>query len=160
MKKLFIYSSVVVLSLCGLNAASADDAPAPLDFGAHEQLSVQTSTASIPFDVEVADTQPERARGLMYRDVIEPGKGMLFEFPDNNIASIWMKNTSVFLDVIFVQGDGRIVKIEHSAKPYSLRSMSSETPVKAVLEIAGGQALEQGIRPGDIVKHPFFSAQP
>jgi uncharacterized membrane protein (UPF0127 family) len=159
MKKLFIYSSAIVLSFCGLDMAYADDAPAPMDFGAHEQLSVQTSKAALQFDIEVADTQSERARGLMYRDVIKPGEGMLFEFPDNSIASIWMKNTSIFLDVIFVQADGRIVKIEHSAKPYSLRSMSSETPVRAVLEIAGGQALEQGIRPGDLIKHPFFSTK-
>lgn len=135
----------------------AQDAPPPLDFGPREALSVLSAEQETSFDVEIADTAAERTRGLMFRDEILPNHGMLFQFETQQISSIWMKNTSVFLDVIFVRADGRILKIEHSAKPYSLRSMTSGAPVSAVLEIAGGRALELGIKPGDVVKHPFFA---
>ena len=155
MKKLLLSLSILsILPLSGM--AFADEGPAPLDFGPRESLSIQSEDKSHEFSVEIADTREEQARGLMFRNVIAPTEGMLFEFGGEEIRSIWMKNTSVFLDVLFVRADGRILKIEHSAKPYSLRSMTSEAPVAAVLEIAGGQASERGIKPGDRVQHDFF----
>jgi len=69
-----------------------------------------------------------------------------------------MKNTPIPLDILFVRSNGKILKIEHSAQPYKLRSASSEAPVAAVVELAGGRSKELGIRPGDIVRHDFFSA--
>jgi uncharacterized membrane protein (UPF0127 family) len=128
-----------------------------MDFGPRETLVINSKDTKHEFSVEVADTREERARGLMFRDVIAPTEGMLFEFEGNQTQSIWMKNTSVFLDVLFVREDGRILKIEHSAQPYSLRSITSEAPVSAVLELAGGQANALGIRPGDRVEHAYFS---
>ena len=155
MKKLLI--SLTVLSLLPISGmAIAQEGPAPLDFGPRETLTIKSADKVHEFQVEVAYTREEQARGLMFRNVIEPEHGMLFEFGGNEIRSIWMKNTSVFLDVLFVREDGRILKIEHSAKPYSLRSMTSEAPVSAVLEIAGGQANLLGIKPGDRIQHEFF----
>lgn len=145
---------LTVLPFAG--AALADEAPPPLDFGPRESLTIQSDDKTHEFSVEIADTREEQTRGLMFRNVIEPAQGMLFEFGGEEIRSIWMKNTNVFLDVLFVRSDGRILKIEHSAKPHSLRSMTSEAPVSAVLEIAGGQANERGIKPGDRIQHDFF----
>jgi len=136
--------------------AFAGDTPPPIDFGPRQTLTVISGDQTHEFSVEVADSQVERDRGLMFRDVIEPGQGMLFEFETNSVAGIWMKNTAIFLDVIFVDKDGRIVKIEHSAQPYKERSISSELPVTAVLEIGGGQARSMEIKPGDQVVHDFF----
>ena len=155
MKKLIL--SLTIFALAPFAAvAYADEGPAPLDFGPREALIIQSNDKTHEFSVEVADTREEQARGLMFRNVIEPTQGMLFEFGGEEIRSIWMKNTSVFLDVLFVRSDGRILKIEHSARPYSLRSITSEAPVAAVLEIAGGRANELDIKPGDRVQHEYF----
>ena len=127
-----------------------------IDFGVPEALSIVSEAATHEFMVEIADTADKQTRGLMYRDVVDPDKGMLFEYAEQGVLSIWMKNTGVPLDVIFIRQNGKILKIEHSATPYSLRSISSEATVAGVLELAGGRALELGIMPGDEVKHPFF----
>jgi len=108
------------------------------------------------FTVEVADTDELQARGMMYRDGVADDAGMLFEFAKPKVATIWMKNTGIPLDILFVRPNGRVLKIEHGAKPYSLRLSSSEAPVAAVVELRGGRARELGIRPGDIVSHDFF----
>jgi len=157
MKKLIV-PIVFLTSTLGFQSAFANEGPAPLDFGPREALVIKSKDGSHQFNVEVADTREEQARGYMFRDVVAPTEGMLFEFGGNETRSIWMKNTSVFLDILFVRADGRISKIEHSAQPYSLRSITSEAPVKAVLELAGGQANQLGIRPGDLVEHDFFAS--
>jgi len=128
----------------------------PIDFGAEEPLTIRTSDAVHNFSIEVADTLEEQARGLMYRDNLPGDKGMLFEFAEPKVATIWMKNTAIPLDILFVRSNGKILKIEHSATPYSLRSASSEGTVAAVVELAGGRALELGILPGNVVEHEFF----
>ena len=158
MKKLLLMTLFVANTSLAV-PAMAQGMLGPVDFGPHESLTIMSGDKTHAFDIEIADSQAELSRGYMFRDVVAPNEGMLFEFGEPRIASIWMKNTSVFLDVIFVRADGRILKIEHSAKPYSLRSMTSEAPVTAVLEIAGGQANALGIRPGDVLKHPYFKAQ-
>ena len=136
--------------------ALAGDEPAPMNFGPKQSLTIVSGDQTHEFNVEIADSHAERNRGLMFRDVISADEGMLFEFESLSVSSIWMKNTAVFLDVIFVNEEGRIVKIEHSAQPYKLRSINSELPVTAVLEIAGGQARAREIKPGDRIVHDFF----
>ena len=151
-----LITSLFTVAALAAPAAFADETPKPMNFGAPEALAIVSNNTRHEFQVEIADDSAEQARGMMFRDVVEPDTGMLFEFGGSEIRSIWMKNTSVFLDVLFVREDGRIVKVVHSAKPYSLRSMSSEFPVAAVLELAGGQVSELGIQTGDIVEHEFF----
>jgi uncharacterized protein len=142
-------------------SSNAQDVQIPvIDFGPRESLTIVSNDTPIVFSIEVADSQAELSRGMMYRESVAPNEGMLFEFGDEEIVSIWMKNTSIPLDVIFVRADGRILKIEHSAKPYSLRSMTSEAPVTAVFEVAGGQANALGLRPGDILQHSYFKTAP
>lgn len=130
--------------------------PARLDLGAAEALTITSSTGEHNFSVEIADTQEEQRRGLMYRDNLAEDAGMLFEYPQPATLSIWMKNTWIPLDILFIRGNGKILKIEHGATPCSLRSVSSEGTVRAVLELPGGRAKALGIQPGDEVSHEFF----
>ena len=136
--------------------AAAQDNVEPIDFGPMETLVIESKDGSHTFNIEVADTLKEQARGLMYRETMPEDQGMLFEFEEPKIATIWMKNTPLPLDILFVRSNGKILKIEHLAKPYSLRSASSEAVVAAVVELNGGRARELGIMPGDVVKHEFF----
>ena len=152
-KILFAGSAAAILALPVL----AQDAEIEnVEFGAPEALSIVSDTATHEFMVEVASEPEQLTRGMMYRDEVPVKTGMLFEYDNQSILSIWMKNTSVSLDIIFVRKNGKILKIEHSATPYSLRSISSEATAAAVLELGGGQALELGIMPGDLVQHEFF----
>ena len=150
---------VLGLALNGFSAL-AQSPNDVIDFGPKENLSIVSNNKTHTFSVEIADTPVETNRGLMFRDEIGLDEGMLFEFGEARIASIWMKNTSVFLDILFVRADGQILKIEHSAKPYSLRSITSEALVTGVLELAGGQAHALGIQAGDLVQHSYFSTAP
>ena len=130
-----------------------------IDFGPAEILVIEVESGTHTFNVEVADTLEEQAQGYMYRESVAPDEGMLFEFEEPKIATIWMKNTPIPLDIIFVRSNGRILKIEHNAQPYKLRSASSEATVAAVLELAGGRAEDLGILPGDIIMHEFFGTR-
>jgi uncharacterized membrane protein (UPF0127 family) len=114
-------------------------------------LSIRTSDATHAFIVEVAATGAEQARGLMFRTRLAPDKGMIFPFPDDRVASFWMKNTVIPLDIIFIRRDGTIESIAANTTPYSLAPVRSNEPVATVLEIAAGRAAELGIGPGDTV---------
>ena len=105
------------------------------------------------FAVELARTPDERAMGLMYRTRLADDAGMLFLFPRPVMASFWMHNTLISLDMLFISADGRIVNIVAEAEPLTLDSRRSAAPVVAVLELAGGRAAALGIMPGDRVRH-------
>ncbi|HEY0446228.1 MAG TPA: DUF192 domain-containing protein [Allosphingosinicella sp.] len=103
------------------------------------------------FSVEVARTPDEQAQGLMFRERLGPGQGMLFPFPSPRPAGFWMKNTLIPLDMIFIRADGSIARIAQNTVPHSLETVTSGEPVAAVLEIAGGRSAELGISEGDRV---------
>ena len=109
------------------------------------------------FTVEIADTEPARERGLMFRKELPPGRGMLFDFHREQQVGFWMKNTLIPLDMIFIDGRGRIVSIAQNAKPMSEDVIRSGGQVRAVLEVIGGTARRLGIEPGDRVSNPIFS---
>jgi uncharacterized membrane protein (UPF0127 family) len=111
------------------------------------------------FAVELAVTDEERARGLMFRRELPEGRGMLFDFKSDGPVSMWMKNTYIALDMIFIQADGRIIRIAENTEPMSTRIISSGGSVRAVLEVAGGTAKKLGIAPGDRVAHPIFRSR-
>lgn len=117
-------------------------------------LTVRTATAAHRFDVEVARTEAEQQRGLMFRERLGPNEGMLFPFPMPRPASFWMKNTLIPLDMIFVRADGSIARVAVNTVPHSLELVGVEEPVAAVLEIAGGRSVELGISEGDRVSWP------
>lgn len=106
------------------------------------------------FGVEIADTPQEQAQGLMGRTQMADDEGMIFLFGQSpRIISFWMKNTLIPLDMIFIKTDGTIAHIHANARPHDLTSISSQTPVVAVLEINGGLSARLGIAEGDRVVH-------
>lgn len=120
-------------------------------------LVIRTPTESHLFQVELAETADQRMQGLQGRRTLDPQAGMLFVFDSEAIATMWMKNTLIPLDMLFVSSNGRIVGIATNTKPFSLRPLSSPGPVKAVLELNAGTAERLGITPGDRVLHPAFT---
>jgi len=119
-------------------------------------VSIQSGDKTHEFKVEIADTEEERVKGLMFRESLPKDGGMLFDFGAPQQATIWMKNTLIPLDILFIDEDGDVVAIARNAVPQSLRLITPGVPVKGVLEINGGAAAEFGINPGDKVVHPMF----
>jgi len=123
-----------------------------------EQITVKKADGEILyFDVEVAVTPTQQARGLMYRKQMDEDSGMLFLFDYASKRSFWMKNTLIPLDLVFLHHDGIVHHIHHNAKPQDLTSITSKHPAKAVLELNGGTSDKMGIKEGDQVQHPFFN---
>lgn len=108
------------------------------------------------FKVEIAATPDERAKGLMFRRSLAPDAGMLFDFGRTEPVAMWMKNTLIPLDMLFVASDGAIVNIAQRTVPESLTPIPSAKPVRFVLEVAGGSASRLGIKPGDKLIHPLI----
>ena len=108
------------------------------------------------FNIELAASADEQAKGMMYRTEMGDYDGMLFVFPDESMRTFWMKNTLIPLDMLFLDHAGRIHHIHHSALPQDLSYISSKYPSKAVLEIKGGTAAKLGIKVGDHVIHDTF----
>jgi uncharacterized protein len=138
-----------VLALCTLSSVVAKSADTQL-------LEIVTKSGVHVFQVEVAKTEQERATGLMYRKELPEGRGMLFEFSPEQQISMWMKNTFIPLDMIFIRSDGRILRIAENTEPHSEKIISSGGVAKGVLEVIGGTAKKYGIAPGDRVAHPLF----
>ena len=112
------------------------------------------------FRVYEAVSPEERRRGLMFVTDLAPDEGMLFDSGGVEPATMWMRNTPLSLDMLFVRPDGTIARIERETVPYSRRLIHSGTPVRGVLEINGGIAVELGIGEGDRVLHPLFGGRP
>jgi uncharacterized membrane protein (UPF0127 family) len=124
-----------------------------------QSLEIVTRSGVQVFTVEIARTDQERATGLMYRKELPEGRGMLFDFsPEQNI-SMWMKNTFISLDMIFIGGDGRVLRIAENTEPQSEKIISSGGPARAVLEVIGGTARKYGIQPGDRVASPLLGTR-
>ena len=128
---------------------------------AAEEGTVEIATRSgvYTFTVEMAVTDEERGRGLMFRKELPEGRGMLFDFKRDQMVSMWMQNTYVPLDMIFIRADGRIARIAENTEPLSEKIVSSGAPVRAVLEVVAGTAKKFGIAPGDKVGHSMFSGR-
>lgn len=108
-------------------------------------LRIKAGTRTHIFSVEVARSEEEQAMGLMFRERVGAGEGMLFPFSTARPASFWMKNTLIPLDMIFIRADGSIARIAANTVPYSLEPVGVDEPVAAVLEIAGGRSAELGL---------------
>lgn len=121
-----------------------------------QPLEIVTKTGVRVFSVEMATTEAEKTTGLMYRKELPEGKGMLFDFTPEQEVSMWMKNTYIPLDMIFIRADGRILRIAENTEPLSTKIIPSRGLAKGVLEVIAGTAQKYGIRPGDLVAHPLF----
>jgi uncharacterized membrane protein (UPF0127 family) len=137
-------------------AARASDAES-LDTQKLQAVTIATKNGDQVFTVEFANTPTQRVRGLMFRARLPERKGMLFDFGHDQEIRMWMKNTLIPLDMIFIQSDGRIRRIEQNTDPGSLRPISSKGSVRAVLEMRAGTATKYGISAGDRITHPLFS---
>ena len=149
--------------LIGLTTVGAMPAAAQQSLQSFEtdRLSIETSDGRrLDFEVELALTTAERAQGLMFRREMPEMAGMLFVYDKEWEISMWMKNTVIPLDMLFIKGDGRIVAIAERTIPFSLETISSGQPVAGVLELNGGTAARLGIRRGDRVLHSAFTQAP
>lgn len=122
-----------------------------------QTLEIVTKSGVQVFSVEMATTEQEKETGLMYRKELADGKGMLFDFSPEQQISMWMKNTYIPLDMIFIRADGRILRIAENTEPLSTKIISSGGPAKGVLEVIAGTAKKYGIAAGDRVAHPLFN---
>lgn len=155
---LAILGSFLVLGGCTLSAnsdKSSGGCPAGTKQGQSpdglEQITLCLTSAgkTRSFTVEVARTSAEQAKGLMFRTALADDKGMLFPFPQPRVASFWMRNTVIPLDIIFIRTNGTIESIAENTIPYSLDPVAAGEPVAAVLELRGGLTAELGIAAGD-----------
>jgi uncharacterized membrane protein (UPF0127 family) len=124
-----------------------------------QPLEIVTKSGVQVFSVEMATTEQEKETGLMYRKELADGKGMLFDFSPEQQVSMWMKNTYISLDMIFIRADGRILRIAENTEPESTKIISSGGLAKGVLEVIAGTAKKYGIAPGDRVAHPLFNGR-
>lgn len=139
-----------------LIALSASLAGPPGRAASFSTLEIATKNGVHIFSVEMATTEDEKQKGLMYRRELADGKGMLFDFSPEQQISMWMKNTYISLDMIFIRADGRILRIAENTEPESTKIISSGGLARGVLEVPAGTAQKYGIAPGDRVSHPLF----
>src|ERR1035437_58108 len=137
--------------LCAIAASSSAQA------ASIQPLEIVTKSGVQVLSVEMATTEEEKTTGLMYRKELQDGKGMLFDFSPEQQVSMWMKNTYISLDMIFIRADGRILRIAENTEPLSTQIIPSRGLAKGVLEVIAGTAKKYGIEPGDRVGHPLFS---
>jgi|APTNR8051073442_1049403.scaffolds.fasta_scaffold02038_6 uncharacterized membrane protein (UPF0127 family) len=143
-------------NLSRMGQGGSAEARAP---GDQTRLEILTMTGKYPFTVEVMRTDAERAKGLMFRTSMPGEHGMLFDFERDQHVSMWMKNTYISLDMVFLKADGTVHRIERRTEPHSERTISSGEPVRAVLEVNGGIADKLSLKPGDRIFHPMFPAK-
>ena len=122
-----------------------------------EILQIITASGPQKFSVEVMRTDADRARGLMFRRSMPADRGMLFDFKREEPVMMWMKNTYIPLDMLFMDRSGKIVSIAENAEPLSERTIPSGPPAFAVLEVNAGTAARLGIKPGDRIQHNLFA---
>jgi hypothetical protein len=123
-----------------------------------ETLTLVTSKGERIIQIEVASTTEEKSLGLMFRTSLADDAGMLFPYAPPQELTMWMRNTYIPLDMVFIRADGTIHRIEARTEPLSERIISSRGDVAGVLELAGGNAERLGLKPGDRVIHPHFKA--
>ncbi len=119
-------------------------------------LEIETKSGKHKFTVELAISDRQQAQGLMFRRSMAPNAGMLFDYRKPTRITMWMKNTYIPLDMIFIGADGRIINIAQRTVPHSETTIPSRGRALAVLEVNGGTASRLGIKPGDRVIHPIF----
>jgi uncharacterized protein len=146
-RSIFVAAAVALCAFAGARAASV------------QPLEIVTKNGVQVFSVEMATTEQEKETGLMYRKELPDGKGMLFDFSPEQPVSMWMKNTYIPLDMIFIRADGRILRIAENTEPLSTKIIPSGGLAKGVLEVIAGTAKKYGIVPGDRVAHPLFNGK-
>jgi uncharacterized membrane protein (UPF0127 family) len=124
-----------------------------LDLGSFPKTTLQivSGAHTHTFDIWLAQTPQQQEQGLMFVRDLPENRGMLFVAAEPRVFRMWMKNTYIPLDMVFIGKDGRIAKIAERTTPHSLDTVSSDVPVAAILELKGGEAARRALRPGDRV---------
>ena len=151
--------AVAATAAAGLKLADATGAPDAAAIKSYEPLDIVTAGGKSHFEVEVMKTPDQQARGLMFRRTLDDDKGMLFDFGIDRPVAMWMKNTYLPLDMVFINADGVIHRVEERTEPLSERVISSNGNVRAVLELNAGVARKLGLKGGDRIVHPMFPAK-
>ncbi len=136
-------------------AGFAEDGQAPPQAGV-ETLEIVTASGTHEFSVEVMRSEPQRERGLMFRRYLPQNRGMLFDFGAERPVMMWMKNTYLPLDMIFIGRTGKVVGLAKNTEPLSEKIIPSGAPALGVLEVNAGTADRIGLKIGDSVRHPLF----
>ena len=148
----FVVVTPVLLTACFSGEDSNSEAVLPL-----EEFIIRTQEGErFVFKLEVARTPEEQLKGLMHRTYLPEDEGMAFPAKESKVFNMWMKDTKIPLDMVFVDSLGEIRHIHWDAEPYSEEVINSQFPSLVVLELHGGIALEKNIKPGDFVFHPLF----
>lgn len=146
------YLLAALFVLFGVGQASAACSP--------DVVTVRGPFGQVSFSVEIADTPRLRSRGLMFRESMPRGSGMLFVYDKPQRAQFWMKNTLIPLDMIFADSTGKVTHVHSNAVPHDTTLIDGGRGVKAVLEINGGLAESYGIRPGAELQNYAFEKGP
>lgn len=144
---------LVLLILFALPAPAQQRGDKLAKFGAGKVTIETAAGKTYAFNVEIARTPDQHRQGLMWRTKLAPDAGMLFIYSSEQPVSMWMSNTLIPLDMLFIAADGNIVRIAERAVPKSEEIISSGRPVVLVLELNGGTAAKLGIKPGDRVRY-------
>jgi uncharacterized membrane protein (UPF0127 family) len=149
-------ATILTLALALLAPALAPgDSPLPLSAFPRERIAIETRGARRHlFEAWRADTHRTRAQGLMFVKSLRPEQAMIFVYEPAQHVSMWMKNTLVPLDMLFVDEGGCVVRVHERARPGDLASIESGEPVVLVVELAGGTAATLGLSRGDRVVRP------
>jgi uncharacterized membrane protein (UPF0127 family) len=121
-----------------------------------DTLTLHTASGAQRIDIEVAESDREKAYGLMFRQSLGDSEGMLFPYPTAHEITMWMRNTFISLDMIFIRADGIVHRIETDTEPHSERIVASEGDVTGVLEMKAGSARRLGLNVGDRVEYKHF----
>jgi uncharacterized protein len=119
-----------------------------------EMVTLTTTDGEKKISAEIAASGPEQEQGLMFRTRIGDDEGMLFTYPKPHSITMWMRNTYISLDMIFIGGDGRVIRVEEGTEPLSERVIASGELAQAVLELKAGTAGRLGLKRGDRVAAP------
>ena len=145
-----------LLAIAWLSALGGWADPAADEAFPRSALQIHSRSGPNWFNIRIADTEAHRELGLMFATHLPSDEGMLFPEDKPRIMTMWMKNTLIPLDMLFIDTHGRIVCLLANAKPESLDLLTCDKPVKAVLEIGGGEAQRRGVKVGDTVTHSTF----
>jgi uncharacterized membrane protein (UPF0127 family) len=151
----------ILAPLLALGLLSADLEFSPAAAFERDTLTIETEAgASHRFDIELAVDPADRSRGLMFRQSMPADHGMLFDFERSQPVTMWMRNTVLPLDMLFIEESGRVAWIAADTTPYSEALIEAPVPVRAVLELNAGTAKRLGIAPGARVVHKLFAPRP
>jgi hypothetical protein len=145
------------MSLSGIFVSQAFAQAQPQAETPVEPLTITTASGPHVFSAEVMRTDEQRARGLMFRRYMPADRGMLFDFKEEQPVMMWMKNTYLPLDMVFIARNGTVINVAENTEPMSERTIPSAGPAYAVLEVNAGTAKRIGLKRGDKVSHALFA---